>query len=210
MRAPLLHEQFEDLDKQEHAARLGMWVFLATELLFFAGLFTLYSAYRTMYPVDFGLGVAHNNTAIGTINTAILLTSSMTVAMALHEVRRGRPRWAGWLVLFSVACGLLFLILKGVEYFQHFHEGIFPAGHYHFAELPTYGAKMFFTLYFLMTGLHGIHVIVGMGLLFWISGGCFRREYSSANQVHVEVVALYWHLIDVIWIFLWPMFYLMR
>jgi cytochrome c oxidase subunit 3 len=210
MRAPFLHEQFEDLEKQAHAARLGMWVFLSSELLLFAGLFTLYAAYRTMYPAAFAECVARNDVAIGTTNTAVLLTSSLVVALGLHEVRRGRSRRAAWLLLSAIACGLVFLSLKGLEYRGHFHEGIFPGVGFRPADPLPRGAVTFFSLYYLSTGLHAIHVVAGMGLLAWIAAGCFRRAYSSENDVRVELVALYWHLVDVVWIFLWPMFYLMR
>jgi cytochrome c oxidase subunit 3 len=210
MRAPRLHEQFEDLDKQAHAARLGMWVFLSSELLLFAGLFTLYAAYRVMYPDAFAAAVGHNNLAIGTTNTVILITSSFLVAAALQAVRVAKPRWAAWLLFTSIGCGIVFLVLKGVEYAQHFHEGIYPGTHYHYAELPGRGANLFFTLYYYLTGLHALHVCIGIGLLAWLGVGAWRRVYSSANLVHVEVGALYWHLVDVVWIFLWPMLYLMH
>ena len=210
MRAPSLREQFEDLDKQAHAARLGMWAFLGSELLLFAGLFTLYAAYRIMYPVDFALAVEHDNALIGTTNTAVLITSSLTVALSLSAVRAGRGRRAAALLVFSILCGLLFLFLKGVEYRQHFHEGIFPGAAYRFAELPTAGAGMFFSLYYLMTGLHAIHVIVGLSLLAWLAVGAWTGAFSAARSIHVELGALYWHLIDVVWIFLWPMLYLMH
>jgi cytochrome c oxidase subunit III len=210
MRASRLHEQFEDLDKQAHAARLGMWAFLGSELLLFAGLFALYAGYRAMYPGEFAVAVGHDNALLGTTNTVVLITSSFTVAMSLHAVRRGHLRRASALLAFSVACGLLFLVLKGIEYGQHLHEGIAPGAMYHYAALPTPGARLFFTLYYLMTGLHGIHVIVGMGLLTWLAVGCVRRVYSPARSIHVELGALYWHLVDVIWIFLWPMLYLMH
>lgn len=198
MRAPSLHEQFEDLDKQGHAARLGMWAFLGSELLLFAGLFALYAGYRVMYPVDFTAAVAHDNVAIGTANTVILITSSFTVAMSLDVVRKGKPRTAAALLLVSIGLGALFLVLKGVEYGQHFHEGIYPGAGFRDAELSTYGSRTFFTLYYLMTGLHALHVTVGLVILLWLAWGSWRRSYSSANHTHVEVGALYWHLIDVI------------
>lgn len=210
MRAPHLVEQFEDLDKQAHAARLGMWIFLSSELLLFAGLFALYAGYRVMYPTDFAAAVAHNNVAIGTANTAILITSSFTVAMSLHAVRRGNPRRAALLLALSIAGGLLFLALKGIEYAEHFRAGIYPAGGYRYAGLPTAGARMFFTLYFYLTGLHALHVCVGLILLGWLAWGSYRRLYSPASYTHVELGALYWHLIDVVWIFLWPMLYLLH
>jgi cytochrome c oxidase subunit III len=210
MRAPRLFEQFEDLDKQAHAARLGMWVFLASELLLFAGFFALYAGYRAMYPKDFAAAIAHDNVAIGTANTFILITSSFTVAVALHAVRAGRNRFAGWLLVFSGACGAAFLILKGVEYAQHFHEGIYPGADYHLAELPGYGARLFFILYFLATGLHALHVTAGMVILGWLAVESFRDVWSPAYDARFENGTLYWHLVDIIWIFLWPMLYLMH
>ena len=211
MRQPRrLHEQFEDLEKQTHAARLGMWLFLASELLLFMGLFALYAGYRALYPRDFAAAIAHNSVAIGTAMTVILITSSFTVAAAVGAVRASRPRVAAWLLFLSVAMGLGFLVLKGVEYAQHFREGIFPAGAYHFAALPTFGAKMAFTLYFAMTALHGLHVVVGTGLLLWVGIGAFRGRYWSYDETPVELSGLYWHLVDVIWIFLWPLLYLAR
>jgi cytochrome c oxidase subunit 3 len=210
MRAPHLYEQYQDLDQQAHAARLGMWAFLGSEVLLFAVLFTLYAAYRAMYPADFEAAIAHNNLLIGTVNTIVLITSSLTVALSLHEVRKNRPLRAGALLAISVGFGLVFLILKGIEYSQHLHEGIYPGAAYHFAEMPGYGAKLFYTLYYLMTGLHAIHVIVGMLLLSWLMMGTFARAYSAPRSIQVELGALYWHLIDVVWIFLWPMLYLMH
>jgi cytochrome c oxidase subunit III len=210
MRAPLLFEQFEDLDKQAHAARLGMWAFLSSELLLFAGLFALYAAYRAMYPADFAAAVGHDNVAVGTANTAVLITSSFTVALSLLAVRRGQARRATGLLLFSIACGVVFLVLKGIEYGQHFREGIYPGPAFHATSLGGPGANLFFTLYFILTGLHGLHVIAGMLFLSWLAWGAWHRIYSPANYVHVECGALYWHLVDVVWIFLWPMLYLMH
>lgn len=210
MRAPRLHEQFEDLDKQAHAARLGMWAFLGSELLLFSGLIALYAGYRTMYPADFEAAVGHNNVALGTINTLVLITSSLTVALSLHAVRAGHARRASGLLFFSIGCGLLFLLIKGIEYREHFHEGIYPGIAYHYAALPSYGARMFFTLYFDLTFLHAIHVTVGLGLLTWLALACRRGLYSPASHTPVELGGLYWHLIDVVWIFLWPMLYLMH
>jgi cytochrome c oxidase subunit III len=210
MRAPHLYEQYQDLDQQAHAARLGMWAFLGSEVLLFAVLFALYAAYRTMYSADFEAAIAHNNLLIGTVNTIILITSSLTVVLALAQVEKDRPLRAGALLAISVCFGLVFLILKGIEYAQHLHEGIYPGAAYHFAEMPGYGARLFFTLYYLMTGLHALHVIVGMLLLGWIMMGTFTRQYSAPRSIQVELGALYWHLIDIMWIFLWPMLYLMH
>lgn len=203
-----LAEQFEDLSKQAHAARLGMWFFLGSELLLFGGLFALYTSYRVMYPADFAAATGHNNVVIGTTNTLILLTSSLTVAMSVGAVRADRPRRAAWLLAASALLGAVFLALKGVEYAEHFHEGILPGQGYQFAELPQAGARMFFTLYYLLTGLHAIHVIAGMTVLCWLGWGCLRGRYSAENELYVELGGLYWHLVDIVWIFLWPLLYL--
>jgi cytochrome c oxidase subunit 3 len=201
-------EQFEDLEKQAYAARLGMWVFLGSEILLFLGLFTLYGGYRALYPRDFAAAAAHNDVAIGTINTVVLITSSLAVAMSVGAVRAGRPRSASRLLALGIGCGLVFLSLKGVEYAAHFAHGIFPGAGYRFAELPGPGARMFFTTYYSMTFLHALHVVAGMVILAWLAVGARRGRYTPSDHVHVEAGALYWHLVDVIWIFLWPLLYL--
>lgn len=210
MRAPTLHEQFADLDKQEHAARLGMWAFLGSEAMLFTGLFALYAAYRVMYPVQFAAGVGHNNLVIGTINLFILLTGSLTSVLGLHAVRNARLPRAAVLFAFTAVAGVVFLALKATEYFQHFHEGIVPGPNYHFAELPGRGTIVFFTLYYLSTGLHALHLLAGIALMGWVAWGSFRGMYSPANQTRVENSVLYWHVVDVFWMFLWPLFYLAR
>src|SRR5262245_21717315 len=172
MRDQPLVEQFEDLDKQAAAARLGMWAFLGSEVLLFTGLFALYAGYRTMYPIDFARAVAHDNVAIGTINTVVLLTSSQTVALAVRAIRMGRARLAAGLLGASVVLGLVFLALKAVEYGEHFREGIYPGSAYRLAELPTYGAKTFFGIYYLATGLHALHVTAGMCVLAVLGWAC--------------------------------------
>lgn len=208
MTAPRLAEHFEDLSRQAQATRLGIWLFLGSEFLLFGGLFALYAAYRAMYPAEFAEAVTHNSVAIGTTNTLVLITSSLTVAMSVGAVRADRSRRAGWLLALSVILGGVFLALKGVEYAAHFREGIFPGQGYRFAELPGAGATLFFTLYYLLTGLHALHVTAGMMLLAWFSWGCLRGRYGAGNDLYVELGGLYWHLVDVVWIFLWPLLYL--
>jgi cytochrome c oxidase subunit 3 len=205
-----LGEQFEDLAKQDHAARLAMWVFLASELLLFAALFALYTSYRAMYPDDFARAAAHNNLAIGTINTFILITSSATVALALWAVRGGLQRLASGLLIFSIGCGVLFLILKGVEYAQHFRAGIYPGVGFHSAELTGPGARLFFTLYYLITGLHAFHVVAGLAVLGWLLEGSLRGRFAPQDHLRFELGTLYWHLVDVVWIFVWPLLYLLH
>jgi cytochrome c oxidase subunit III len=202
-------EHFQDLTQQAHAARLGMWVFLASEVLFFAGLFALYATYRVEHPVGFGEGVLHNTLALGSTNTGVLLVSSYTVALAVHELRRGRTRAAAALTAATVFLGLCFLAIKAVEYAQHFREGIYPGGvGTFFSSHGESGIAMFFTLYFCMTGLHALHVIVGMGVLAFLLLQILRGRIGPARSYPLAVGAVYWHLVDAVWIFLWPLFYL--
>jgi cytochrome c oxidase subunit 3 len=195
--------------QQEQAARLGMWLFLATEVLLFAGLFVAYAAYRMLYPVTFAVGAHHLDLAMGGTNTVVLISSSLTVALGYHEVQRGRTRVAAGLIAFTIACALAFLVIKGFEYHHHIVAGALPGRLFHLpemAELP--GAPMFFTIYFFTTGLHAFHVIVGMAVLTWLLVRTARGAFSPAYHTPVELGALYWHLVDLVWIFLFPLLYL--
>ena len=200
--------QFATYQQQDHAARFGLWVFLASEITLFGGLFTLYAAYRVMYGADFAAGVSQNNLALGTANTFILLTSSLTAALAVAAARKGRVVSSERLLEATLALAVVFLVLKGLEWRQHMREGILPGSHYHYRALPTFGANTFFTLYYLMTGLHALHVLAGMTLLAWLVAKLRRQAYSAEHHLPVELGTLYWHLVDIVWIFLWPLFYL--
>jgi cytochrome c oxidase subunit 3 len=202
-------EYFEDMRKQAHAARLGMWIFLASEVLFFAGLFALYATYRTEHPRGFGVGVEHNTLAWGSINTAVLLVSSYTIALAVHELRRERPTESALLIVATDFLGGCFLAIKAGEYLKHFREGIYPGGAGEFFREHTEpGVKMFFTLCFCMTGLHAIHVLVGMIVLGVLLSKVLSGKIGAWAPHPLAIGAIYWHLVDVIWIFLWPLFYL--
>ncbi|HKE16992.1 MAG TPA: cytochrome c oxidase subunit 3 family protein [Kofleriaceae bacterium] len=203
-----LEGHFQDLAVQEHAVRLGVWLFLGSEVLLFAGLFALYTAYRTRYGAEFHAAIHHNDLAIGTTNTAVLIVSSFTMAWAIHALRRERRRTCLVSLAVTAALGATFLALKGVEYTHHFQHGIFPGAHYASAELPARGALLFFTLYFLMTGLHALHMIGGVSAVAWVSARVWRRRTTREYHPELEMVGLYWHLVDSIWIFLWPLFYL--
>ena len=205
---PEVAEHFDSFEKQEHAARLGMWVFLGSETLLFAGLFGLYTAYRLMYTEHFLQAAAHNSVAIGTGNTVILITSSFFIAWSIHEMRKGRPRMAALSLAVTWLLGVAFLVFKGIEYAHHFHEGIYPGAYYSFEELPFAGAKLFFTLYYFMTGLHALHVVAGLVIISWLIVETLRRRFSPERHTAMELGGLYWHLVDVIWIFLWPLLYL--
>jgi cytochrome c oxidase subunit 3 len=203
-----LAHHYPNLEQQSHAARLGMWLFLATEILLFGGLFCAYGVYRFLYSDTFKLASTLIETKWGTVNTIVLISSSLTVALAHHEAEHGNGKKAGWLLLASVAAGAIFLGVKSIEYGHHFHDGHLPGRFYTYAALQAPGDSMFWTLYFLMTGLHGLHVVIGMAVLAVLAVLCLRGRYSSGYATPVELGGLYWHLVDLIWIFLFPLFYL--
>jgi cytochrome c oxidase subunit 3 len=203
-----LAHHYPNLEQQAHAARLGMWLFLATELLLFGGLFCAYGVYRFLYSDTFKLASTLIETKWGALNTVVLISSSLTVALAHHEAEHRNTRRAAWLLFASVLAGVIFLGVKSVEYGHHFHEGHLPGRYYTYAGLQVPGASMFWTLYFLMTGLHGLHVVIGMAVLGILGVLCLRGRYDSGYATPVELGGLYWHLVDLIWIFLFPLFYL--
>ena len=195
----VLAEHFSELEQQRDAARLGMWIFLATEVLFFGGLFAAYSTYRFLYPHAFAEGAKHMERLLGGINTAVLLTSSLFMAFAVREAKLGRTRrQIGWLSLTWVL-GLAFLAIKGIEYAHHIREG-----------MPEGRQKLFILLYFAMTGLHAIHVTIGLGAIATLAAIAWReRRGPPPNPTPVELTGLYWHFVDIVWIFLFPLLYLL-
>jgi cytochrome c oxidase subunit 3 len=200
--------QYESLERQHATARLGMWVFLASESLLFAGLFALYAAYRFEYPVEFHRASTHANLVIGTVNTYILLTSSLTVALAIHAARHDQRRRTVALLGATIVFGLAFDVLKVVEYAGHLAEGIAPGTYYTFGELPAHGVVLYVTLYYLLTGLHALHVTGGIVVLVWLAVRAHRGAFGARSYLALELGGLYWHLVDLVWIFLWPLLYL--
>lgn len=205
-----LEPHFEDISKQTHAARLGMWVFIGSEALLFSALFALYAAYRVAYPGAFEDAAGHTNLALGTIMTGVLLTSSFLVAMSLGRVRRRLSRDALLFLAGATVLGVAFLVLKGIEYAEHFRDGIYPGEWYRSTTLTGQGANIFFTLYYAMTGLHALHVFGGILLLAWLAWRVRRGRIDDAYHTPLELGGMYWHFVDVIWVFLWPLFYLLR
>ena len=205
---PALAHHFEDLGQQSEAATLGMWVFLVTEVLFFGGLFTAYSIYRAWYPEAFAVASHELDITLGTINTAVLITSSLTMALAVHSAQLGeRTKLLIFLVL-TMVLGAAFLGIKSVEYYEKFVEHHIPGPNFQFEEKYFRHAQIFFSLYFVMTGLHALHMIIGLGvmtwMLIWSWNGTITLEYSNP----IEVSGLYWHFVDIVWIFLFPLLYL--
>lgn len=203
-----LAHHFPNLEQQTHASRLGMWIFLSTEILLFTALFTAYSVYRYLFYDTFQAASRHIDTGIGTANTYVLITSSLTVALAFHFTKENRSKLAALCLAITVLFGVTFMVLKAVEYTHHFREGQLPGQYYTYQEVQGPGVTLFFTLYFFMTGLHGLHVLVGMGVLSVVGVRAWRGEYGSEYHTPVELGGLYWHLVDLIWIFLYPLLYL--
>jgi len=203
-----LAHQFEDLDQQREAATLGMWVFLATEVLFFGGLFLVYSVYRSSYSNAFAAASHELDIVLGTVNTAVLITSSLTMALAVHAAQLGKRKRLLLFLVLTMALGLTFLGIKGVEYYHKFAEHHVPGPSFQFEKEYARHAQLFFSLYFLMTGLHALHMIIGLGImtwmLFWSWKGTITTEYYSP----IEISGLYWHFVDIVWIFLFPLLYL--
>ena len=191
--------------RDEAGARLGMWLFLVTEFVLFGGLFLVYSYLRHVYPGDFHHGGARMNVALGVANTVILLTSSLTVVLSVAALRRSRARSLGLLGA-TLALGLAFLAIKAVEWAAKFEHGLYP-GSAQLAALPL-GEQLFLKLYFTMTGLHGLHVLAGLGVFAVLLVLLARGRLGPERAIQLENAGLFWHLVDVVWIFLLPLFYL--
>ena len=205
---PRLQHHFDDPGQQHEAATLGMWLFLATELLFFGGLFAAYMIYRVWYPETFGDASRTLDITLGATNTLVLITSSLTMAFAVRAAATGQRRQLLVLLAVTMMLGLVFLGIKGVEYHQKFVEHHIPGFGFHFEGTAPERANLFFSLYFAMTGLHAAHMIIGLGLLTVMFVMAARGRFSVAWHTPVELSGLYWHFVDIIWIFLFPLLYL--
>jgi cytochrome c oxidase subunit 3 len=198
---------YDSVEQQTDAARLGIWVFIASELVFFAPLFMGYVYGRVHFHDGFAAASRHTEIVIGTINTAVLLTSSFFMAVAVEARKAGAVRLARASMLVTVALGLAFLVLKGVEYRKEWHEQLVPGAGFLFGEPHRGAAELFYYLYFALTGVHALHLSIGIGavLVLWLLE---RRRTTPHGAERVEVVGLYWHFVDAVWIFLYPMLYL--
>ncbi len=196
----------EHVHRDDFGSRLGMWLFLVTEMVLFGGLFIAYSAMRHRYPVEFHQAGAELNATLGIINTVVLLTSSLTVVLSIVAMQRGEKKRVIGFLSSTLVLGLVFLVIKAFEWSAKFHHGLYPNSP-HLATLPQ-GEQIFYGLYFSMTGLHGLHIVAGMGVLAWVLYMVIKEQVRADRYVHLENAGLYWHLVDVIWIFLLPLFYL--
>lgn len=200
------HAASPPIHKDYHAAKMGMWLFLFTEILLFGGLFLLYASYRAKFPQAFHEGGRALDVFIGGLNTVVLITSSLTVALSITALRRGEKTRCLWLLAFTVACAGAFMVNKFIEWSAKFHHGIIP-GSEHMASLP-HGQGVFYGLYFAMTGLHGVHVVIGAATLAWVMMLIRKGRVTATDYVWLENAGLYWHIVDLVWIYLFPLFYL--
>jgi len=206
--APELRHHFDDMGQQHEAATLGMWLFLATEVLFFGGLFAAYMIYRVWYPDTFGEASRTLDITLGTVNTAVLITSSLTMALAVHAAATGARRGTMVFLVLTMALGAVFLGIKGVEYYDKIVHHHVPGPGFHFEGPAPERAQLFFSLYFAMTGLHAAHMVIGFGILAVILYLAWRGAFSARWHTPVEITGLYWHFVDIVWIFLFPLLYL--
>lgn len=194
--------------RDDTGSRMGMWLFLFTELILFGGLFIVYAVYRFQHPTAFQLAAQELDTLVGTVNTIILLTSSLTVAMSITAIQEGRRAFTLTLVAITILLAVAFLVNKYFEWGHKFDVGIFP-GSPELLNQPQ-GVILYFGLYFVMTGLHALHVLIGIGVLGYLFEAVRRGTVHRTSYVRLESGALYWHLVDIIWIFLFPLFYLLH
>jgi cytochrome c oxidase subunit III len=219
---PRLAHHFDTMETQYHSAKLGMWLFLATEILLFSGLFVAYSIYRALHHEIF-LHASHLlDVKMGGLNTAVLIGSSLSMALAVRAAQLSQKKWLIINLLITLTLAGGFLVVKYFEYTHKFHMGIFPGRFFspdlHAREIEEYivdskgqpleYVRNFFSIYYLLTGLHGLHVLFGMGAITWVLVRSFLGKFSSAYYYPVECVGLYWHLVDLIWIYLFPLLYL--
>ena len=207
---PALAHHFEDLQQQRAAGELGMWLFLVTEIMFFGGLFLAYFVYRGWYAAEFAAGSHEMNVTLGAINTAVLLTSSLTMALAVHAAAQADRRRVLMLLLATAGLGLVFLGIKAWEYYHKYEEHLIPFAGLAFAHdrSEREGLVTFLNLYFLMTGLHAFHMIIGIVLVLVVAAAAWRGRWLGEQTVVVHNVGLYWHFVDLVWVFLFPFFYL--
>lgn len=203
-----LQHHFIDSDQQFDSAKLGMWIFLVTEILFFGGLFVAYIVYRSWYPELYIQASEELNTLWGGVNTAVLIGSSLTVAMAIRSAQLNQIKGLIYNLYITIALAFVFMVIKFFEYSHKFHLGIFPGEYYTYEGIAHEKANIFFSIYYMMTGVHGLHVTIGIGLMIWLVVKAKKGAFHSGYYTPVEITGLYWHLVDIIWIFLFPLLYL--
>jgi cytochrome c oxidase subunit 3 len=203
-----LAHHFSDSSQQRDAAKFGMWIFILSELMLFGGLFVAYTVFRVIYPDMFYNAHKELSLTLGTINTAILITSSVTIALAIHYIQLGKKRHTIYLLFCTLALATGFLVIKFFEYHHKFELGQLPGKFYNYTGVAGTNPHIFFSIYFLMTGLHALHIIGGMIVISIMLKRTIKGVFSNSYYTPLELTGLYWHLVDLIWIFLFPLLYL--
>ena len=218
---PHHQHHFTTMEQQFDTSKIGMWLFLATEVLLFGGLFVGFGMMQARFPEQFKEAHEHLQRPLGSLNTVVLLISSFTMVMGVLAARTNQRKKLVFFMIITILCACIFLGVKYFEYSHKFEEGLLPGHFYkhHGDKIPLVtdangntpnGYATFFSFYFMMTGLHGIHILVGIGLLAWIAVRGNRGEFNSSYYTPVDLVGLYWHLVDLIWIYLFPLYYLIQ
>jgi len=201
---------FKSADHEFETCKQGLWLFLLQEVLFFSPLFVAYYIFRGLYPADWHAASQLLDWRMGATNTVILICSSMTMAMAVHGAQTGNKKKTVWMLILTLICACGFLVVKYFEYTHKIHLGILPAGLFTYAGLAEYPhSKLYFSIYYAMTGLHGVHVVGGMVAIGWVLKRAMKGEFDSHYYTPVEMVGLYWHFVDLVWIYLFPILYLL-
>jgi cytochrome c oxidase subunit 3 len=203
--------QFDSAEQQKDASTLGMWIFLITEVMFFGGMFLAYTIYRSTYPEVFAIASSSLNVYIGAANTVVLLCSSLTMVLAVRGAQLGQKNAIILFLILTLILGGVFLGVKAYEWNEKFVEHHVPGPTFHFEGIPQASqghAQLFFSLYFAMTGLHALHMVIGAGLLLYLILEARKGIYTSQYMTPVDMIGLYWHFVDIIWIFLFPLLYL--
>jgi cytochrome c oxidase subunit 3 len=205
-----LRHHFATAEQQMETSTLGMWTFLVTEVLFFGGMFAGYAVYRGMYPGAFASTSEYMNVVLGGTNTSVLICSSLTMALSVRAAQLSKRKDLILFLLLTMVFGTIFLVIKGFEYHEKWVEHLVPGFNFQYHEAPQYAhnAQILFFLYFCMTGMHAVHMIVGLGLLTYLLAQAMRRVYNAHYFAPVEMIGLYWHFVDIVWIFLFPLLYL--
>jgi cytochrome c oxidase subunit 3 len=204
----VLAHQFDDLEQQQDTSTFGMWVFLLTEVMFFGGLFTAYTVYRSMYPQAFAIASQYMDVRMGGINTAVLICSSLTMALAVQAAQLGQRRALIMLLIATIVLGGVFLGVKAYEYHHKYVEHLIPGIDFHVESPWASQIQLLFCFYFVMTGMHALHMVIGIGLMTYLILQARRNIFNGDYYNPVEVIGLYWHFVDIVWIFLFPLLYL--
>jgi cytochrome c oxidase subunit 3 len=200
--------QYDSIEQQREAELLGFWAFLVTEVMFFGGLFAAYAVYRFWYPQAFHELSQEMSIVFGTVNTGVLLFSSFTMVLAVHYCKLGNRKATAWSMIITMICAFVFLGIKAVEYYHKYEHGMMIGRYWHHEGSPE--LKLVTSLYFFMTGLHALHITIGVGVIAWLLWRLKRGLVNADRYMGVELMGLYWHFVDLVWVFLFPLFYLVH